>query len=82
MAELVNTEDVADRAGRLMEVADALLDKVDKILQEDGILSPASAKHLADVLKILKDIGTAKPREEEVPSVTVTLEGGLKVYAG
>jgi hypothetical protein len=82
MAELVNTEDVADRAGRLMEVADTLLDKVDEILHEDEILSPASAKHLADVLKILKDIGTAKPREEEVPSVTVTLEGGLKVYAG
>lgn len=82
MAELVNAAEAADRAGRLMAVADELLKKVDEILHEDEILSPASAKHLADVLKILKDIGTAKPREEEIPSVTVTLEGGLKVYAG
>ena len=82
MAELVNAAEAADRAGRLMEVADALLEEVYKILQEDGILSPASAKHLADVLKILKDIGTARHQEEEIPSVTVTLEGGLKVYAG
>ena len=82
MAELVNAAEAAERAGRLMAVADALLDKVGEILQEDGILSPASAKHLADVLKILKDIGTARHQEEEIPSVTVTLEGGLKVYAG
>ena len=82
MAELVKTEEAADRTERLMEVADGLLEKVDQILQVEEILSPASAKHLADVLKTLKDIGMVRSREDVDKSITVTLEGGLKDYAG
>lgn len=70
-----------DRTEKLLQVTDGLLDKVDQYLQGEEVLSPSAAKTLSDVLKALKDICAVKPREEEVPSVTVTLEGGLKDYA-
>ena len=63
-----DTKNKADRAARLMTVADKLLRKVEQTVDMEGPLSATALKNLADALKNIKEtqmVRTAEDIEEQ-----------------
>ena len=50
-----DTQKKVDRVGRLMTVADKLLDKVDALVSEQEYLTAATIKNLSDALKNIRE---------------------------
>ena len=50
-----DTKNKADRAARLMTVADKLLKKVEQAVDQEGPISAGAIKNLSDALKNIKD---------------------------
>lgn len=59
-----DTKQKVDRANRLMTVADKLLRKVEMFVEEDGLISPTSAKNLSDALKNIKEVCMVRSLED------------------
>ena len=59
-----DTKNKADRVGRLMTVADKLLDKVEKFVDASEYVSPTSAKNLSDTLKNIKEVCMVRTQED------------------
>ena len=53
-----------DRAARLMTVSDKLLDKVEKILDDDKPITASAAKNLGDAIKSIKDTQMVRTPED------------------
>ena len=53
-----------DRAARLMTVADKLLQKVEKFVDDSEYVSPNSAKNIADALKNIKEVCMVRSLED------------------
>ena len=65
-AKILNadTKNKADRAARLMTVADKLLNKVERYVDESEYVSPTSAKNLSDTLKNIKEVCMVRSIED------------------
>jgi hypothetical protein len=59
-----DTKNKADRAARLMTVADKLLQKVEKFVDASEYVSPNSAKNLSDALKNIKEVCMVRSIED------------------
>ena len=59
-----DTKNKADRAARLMTVADKLLRKVEICVDGDAPISPNAAKNLSDALKNIKEVCMVRSIED------------------
>lgn len=59
-----DTKNKADRAARLMTVADKLLRKVEIYVDGDAPISPNAAKNLSDALKNIKEVCMVRSLED------------------
>lgn len=66
---------------RLQTVTEKLLDRVEGLLEEDD-LEAQTMKHLAAILKDVRDIRKDAAPEAASEGVLVTLEGEVAGYAG
>lgn len=59
-----DTQKKVDRASKLMSVADKLLMKVERFVDESEFVSPTSAKNLSDALKNIKEVCMVRTQED------------------
>ena len=74
----------AERATRIKNVADKLLDKVEELIENGSplMLNSQSLKHLSGVLKDIKDIHVEKAAETPCKDpIRVVIEGGAEEYS-
>lgn len=59
-----DTKRKADRAARLMTVADKLTDKIERYVDGADVITPTSAKNIADAMKSLKEVCMIRTPED------------------
>lgn len=59
-----DTKRKADRAARLMSVADKLTDKIERYVDGADVITPTSAKNIADAMKSLKEVCMIRTPED------------------